>query len=110
MPCQANTSELCGAGNRIAVYQNADATPLDPNLCIVERDFTNFHLQAVPVTGNPPSAVPGGSIRQVYAVTLNFNGNDDPQYTILSVCVNIMIRVLNYLCSYIEIISADLHE
>lgn len=86
IPCKANTSELCGAGNRIAVYQNVNGTPLDSNACIVGRDFTNFHLQAVPVTGSPPSAVPGGPIRQVYAVTLNFNGNNAPQYTILSVC------------------------
>jgi len=27
-PCKANTSELCGAGNRIAKYQNTNGTAL----------------------------------------------------------------------------------
>jgi len=96
MPCKPNTSVLCGVGNRIAVYQNTNVTLLNHKACIVGSDFTNFHLQAVPVTGNPPSAIPGGPIRQVYAITVNFNGNTVPQYTILSVRATSNIRLFEY--------------
>ncbi|KJA23963.1 hypothetical protein HYPSUDRAFT_201077 [Hypholoma sublateritium FD-334 SS-4] len=38
-PCVADSTELCGAGSRIAVYQDTSATPPDPQQCL-----TNFQL------------------------------------------------------------------
>jgi hypothetical protein len=83
-PCVADTSELCGAGNRLAVYQDSSATPISPDTCITGRSFFNFHLQAVPVN-SAGGALVGGVTRQIYAVTLNFNLENTVQYTILSV-------------------------
>lgn len=38
-PCVADSTELCGAGSRIAVYQDTSASPPDPQQCL-----TNFQL------------------------------------------------------------------
>ena len=38
-PCVADSTELCGAGSRIAVYQDMSATPPNPQQCL-----TNFQL------------------------------------------------------------------
>jgi hypothetical protein len=84
IPCNANTAELCGAGNRLAVYQDSSAIPISPDTCITGRGFFNFQLQAVPVD-SVGEALAGGVTKQIYAVTLNFNFEDTVEYTILSV-------------------------
>lgn len=84
IPCNANTAELCGAGNRLAVYQDSSAIPISPDTCISGRGFFNFQLQAVPVN-SAGEALVGGVTKQIYAVTLNFNFEDTVEYTILSV-------------------------
>ena len=89
MRCDANTTEFCGAGNRLAVYQDSSATPISPGTCITGRgpwDFGGFGLQAVPVD-SAGAALVGGVIKQIYAVLLNFNLQNTVQYTILSVSV-----------------------
>jgi len=87
IPCKANTAELCGAGNRLAVYQDSSAIPISPDKCITGRGFFNFQLQAVPVNSAGGLLV-GGVTKQIYAVTLNFNLQDTVQYTILSVSIS----------------------
>jgi len=88
MPCQADGLELCGAGNRLALYQDSDATPLDPAACIPGRQgsFQNFQLQAVAKQG-PLNTV------QIYPATLNPNTDNAPQYTILSVCTSSVLHM-----------------
>ena len=84
IPCKANTAEFCGAGNRLAVYQDSSAIPISPDKCITGQGFFDFQLQAVLVNSTGEILV-GGVTKQIYAVTLNFNLQDTVQNTILSV-------------------------
>lgn len=50
-PCPADSTELCGAGNRLVLYQNIAATPPSPDSCITWRgqhSFQNNVLYATP--------------------------------------------------------------
>ena len=91
MPCDANPLELCGAGSRLALYQDSSATPISPDTCIPGRgrwDFQNTPLQAVPVN-SAGGALAGGVTKQIYSYITNFNSQNRPQDTILTVSVRI---------------------
>jgi len=76
MPCEADMLEHCGAGNRLALYQDSSATPLDPQACILSRQQSfEFQLQAVARQG-PLNGF------QIWAKRLT------PEYSILSVFHN----------------------
>jgi hypothetical protein len=49
MPCAGNNMELCGASLLLALYQDGDATPLDPQACFPFN--TNIELQAIAKQG-----------------------------------------------------------
>jgi len=101
MPCNANTSELWVAGNRLAVYQDSGATPISPDTCLTGLGFFNFDLQAIPM--NPAGgALAGGVTRQIYAVTLNFNFATTAEYTILSVCLPQVMVLFEFLAFFHE--------
>ena len=58
-PCQADATELCGSGNRLAVYQDTGVSPPGfqtclPNPRIVGTGLSGFrfHMQAVPLSGS----------------------------------------------------------
>ncbi|KAF5325139.1 hypothetical protein D9619_009963 [Psilocybe cf. subviscida] len=58
MPCQNDNTEVCGAGNRLAVYQDTSATPPAAGVCLTNvAQFNNpnspymFNLTAVPIPG-----------------------------------------------------------
>ncbi|KAH9484852.1 WSC domain-containing protein [Psilocybe cubensis] len=79
--CPGDNTELCGAGNRMLVYQDSTATPPSPNTCITWRDassFINNVLQAVPKSGSGP-------ITKLYAIPTN-PFTDPLYYTIISTC------------------------
>jgi hypothetical protein len=55
-PCQADATELCGSGNRLAVYQDTSVSAPDFQTCLTNRQFVaktgfRFDLQAVPLHG-----------------------------------------------------------
>ncbi|KAH9479037.1 WSC domain-containing protein [Psilocybe cubensis] len=68
MVCVADSTELCGAGNVLAVYQDTTATPLDQNTCLSlgilfpgaggVPDF-NFNLLMVPSSGTGTNVLLG---------------------------------------------------
>jgi len=56
-PCQADATELCGSGNRLAVYQDTGVSPPSfqtclPNARIVGNSGFRFHMQALPLGGS----------------------------------------------------------
>jgi hypothetical protein len=53
-PCQADATELCGSGNRLAVYQDTSVSPPDFQTCLTNQQFVSFRfgLQAVPRGGS----------------------------------------------------------
>ncbi|PPQ69508.1 hypothetical protein CVT24_001462 [Panaeolus cyanescens] len=56
MACPGDSTEVCGAGNRMTLYQNSAATPPDPAQCITWRGtWWNGYLRAVrrDGTGSP---------------------------------------------------------
>ncbi|KAF8162716.1 WSC domain-containing protein [Crassisporium funariophilum] len=79
--CPGDSTEQCGAGSRLALYQDTAATPPSPNTCITWRDgfsFGNNVLQAIPKSGL-------GTFTKLYAIAVN--GFLDPiYYTIISTC------------------------
>ncbi|KAF8961440.1 WSC domain-containing protein [Flammula alnicola] len=81
-PCLADPTELCGAGNRLAIYQDTTATPPNPQQCLTNSQFTSttqpfsFDLQAVPTPG-------GGAPVQIGALELAATSGA-PSYFLLS--------------------------
>ncbi|KAF8878018.1 WSC domain-containing protein [Gymnopilus junonius] len=68
MVCLANSAELCGAGNRLAVYVDTTAPPLDLNTCLnsvqlqaISPPIFNFDLEGryIPAFPGAPVSVPG---------------------------------------------------
>ena len=57
MPCVANTTELCGAGNRLAIYVQTTAPPITPTACLGLGNPFNFDLVAVFVPASPGASV-----------------------------------------------------
>ncbi|KAF9477667.1 WSC-domain-containing protein [Pholiota conissans] len=55
MPCQADGTEICGAGNRLVVYQDTTATPPSTQQCLTNSQLYStsyaFTLHAVPIQG-----------------------------------------------------------
>jgi len=51
MPCAGNNMELCGGSLSLALYQDGDATPLDPQTCFPQDFITNIELQAIAKQG-----------------------------------------------------------
>jgi len=47
IPCVANTTELCGAGNRLAVYVQTTAPPITPTACLGLGNPFTFDLVAM---------------------------------------------------------------
>ncbi|PPR08007.1 hypothetical protein CVT24_003758 [Panaeolus cyanescens] len=77
--CPGDSTELCGAGNRMVLYQNSAATPPSSSSCINWRgNWWNNILEAVPKTG-------GGSATRLYAIPTN-PFTDPIYYTIISTC------------------------
>lgn len=81
--CPGDSTELCGAGNRMIVYENSAATPPSTSTCITWRDqwsFGNNVLRAVP-------KIPGtGPTTKLFAIPTN-PFTDPIYYTIISVSV-----------------------
>ncbi|KAF9477666.1 WSC-domain-containing protein [Pholiota conissans] len=59
MACNADPTEICGAGNRLAVYQDTTATPPGAQTCLTNSQIHSitFGLQAVPLNGGTPLAL-----------------------------------------------------
>jgi hypothetical protein len=77
--CPGDSTELCGAGNRLVLYQNSAATPPSSSSCITWRgNWWNNILEAVPKTGS-------GSATKLYAIPTN-PFTDPIYYTIISTC------------------------
>ncbi|KAF8890280.1 WSC domain-containing protein [Gymnopilus junonius] len=63
LACNSDNKELCGAGNRLTVYQDTTAQPLNAQVCLTTTQLHSsneafaFNLQAVPVTGGAPQIV-----------------------------------------------------
>ncbi|KAH6908531.1 WSC domain-containing protein [Coprinopsis sp. MPI-PUGE-AT-0042] len=81
--CPGDSTEYCGAGNRMILYQNTAGTPPSTSSCINWRDVNGFSfgnniLEAVPKTG-------GGSVTRLYAIPTN-PFTDPIYYTIISTC------------------------
>ncbi|KDR71220.1 hypothetical protein GALMADRAFT_75173 [Galerina marginata CBS 339.88] len=59
--CNADTTELCGAGNRLAVYVDSSAPPLNTQTCLnsaqLQATTFNFDLVAVFVPASQGAAV-----------------------------------------------------
>ncbi|KAF9459881.1 WSC domain-containing protein [Collybia nuda] len=90
MVCGDDPTELCGAGNRLALYQNSVATPPSASLClssqppgtaVVPRNFQNTGIVAVDRSGNNGLQIYGATP----VVTL---GDTGPEYLLLSHCRN----------------------
>ncbi|PPQ82515.1 hypothetical protein CVT26_013009 [Gymnopilus dilepis] len=74
MVCNADSTELCGAGNRLAVYQDTTATPIPTTQCLTTAilfpgaggvpDF-NFNLQMVPSSGGGTPTLLGAVFRNM---------------------------------------------
>ncbi|KAJ3532718.1 hypothetical protein NMY22_g7626 [Coprinellus aureogranulatus] len=78
-PCPGDGTELCGAGNRMVVYQDSAATPPSTSACINWRDgfsFGNNVLYAIPKTAG------GGPTTKLYAIPTN--PFTDPIFTLSS--------------------------
>ena len=82
-PCQADDTELCGSGNRLAVYQDITKEIPSVSTCLANERVTNvnqsfkFDLQASP---NPN----GGTPIQIGALEFTAHAGA-PSYFILSV-------------------------
>ncbi|TFK18836.1 WSC-domain-containing protein [Coprinopsis marcescibilis] len=79
--CPGDSSEYCGAGNRLVLYQNSAATPPSTSTCITWRDsfsFGNNILEAIPKTGSGP-------VTQLFSIPTN-PFTDPIYYTIISTC------------------------
>ncbi|KAF4623684.1 hypothetical protein D9613_002308 [Agrocybe pediades] len=57
--CAGDSTELCGAGNRLSVYVDTAVPPLNPNACLANSAISpsspnsfKFNLQMVPASGN----------------------------------------------------------
>ncbi|KAF8890279.1 WSC domain-containing protein [Gymnopilus junonius] len=65
MACQADDTEICGAGNRLTVYQDTSAPPLNVLSCLTNSQLHasngafKFNLQAVPTAGGGAPLVVG---------------------------------------------------
>jgi hypothetical protein len=82
-PCQADATELCGNGNRLAVYQDTTAILPDPQQCLPNFAILHhFNLQAVPSPGGG-TPVPLGGLK---VATTSQNGIGINWY-LLSVCI-----------------------
>ena len=80
-PCPGDSSESCGAGNRMVVYTDTAGTPPSPSTCITWRDgfsWGNGILEAVDKTNT------GGGKTRLYAIPTN-PFTDPIYYTIISV-------------------------
>ncbi|KAF6764564.1 WSC domain-containing protein [Ephemerocybe angulata] len=80
--CPGDASELCGAGNRMVIYQNSAATPPSTSACINWRDgftFGNNVFYAVPKT------LGAGPTTKLYAIPTN-PFVDPIYYSIISTC------------------------
>lgn len=87
MPCGNDPTELCGAGNRLALYQNSAATPPSTSVClgsqvpgaaVSPRNFQNTGIVAVDRAG--------GNSLQIYSATpIVTHGDTGPEYSLLSV-------------------------
>ena len=64
MICKADGLELCGSGNRLAVYEDTDAVSLPSTGCLNsdqlhaindKMTFDTFHLFAAPASGTGPT-------------------------------------------------------
>ena len=68
MACVANDAELCGAGNRLAVYVDSSQPPLNLETCLnsvqlqaIDPPVFNFDLEGhyIPASPGAPVSVPG---------------------------------------------------
>lgn len=56
-PCVANTTELCGAGNRLAMYVDTTAPPITQTACLGLGNPFTFDLVAMFVPASPGAPV-----------------------------------------------------
>jgi len=77
MICIANNTELCGAGNRLAVYEDISVTPLSSGACLDSSQLHgttfNFGLSTVSesparLANNELAAHPGQATIQITTV------------------------------------------
>lgn len=85
MVCSGDSTELCGAGNRIALYQNTAASPPNPNSCLPaannqgQRNYQNTGIVAVDINnGEDPLEIWGATPDVTH-------GDTGPEFTLLSV-------------------------
>ncbi|KAF8993388.1 WSC domain-containing protein [Cyathus striatus] len=82
MVCSGDHTELCGAGNRLVLYQDTAATPLSDS-CLSGRDgssFSNTGIQVIPKQGNAVRGI------QMFANTLDPSTDGSIQHTVITSC------------------------
>ena len=59
--CVADATELCGAGNRLAVYEDTSAPPPNPQTCLTnfQLSLLTLFLQWVPSSGGTAAQLTG---------------------------------------------------
>ncbi|PPR07633.1 hypothetical protein CVT26_001701 [Gymnopilus dilepis] len=85
MPCAADGTALCGAGNRLAVYVDTTAPALDLNTCLnsVQLQSTNPPIFNFDLEGRYIPAFPGAPV-SVSAPLANFPKQGNPNFQILA--------------------------
>lgn len=90
--CDADHTELCGAGNRLAVYEDTTAPPLDFGTCLLPSFITpdsetgyKFTFKMVPSSGGG-SSVPLALVPNGDPALVNGGGPLPQQFFQLSVC------------------------
>jgi len=88
MVCTADYTELCGAGNRLAVYVDSSAPSLDLNTCLnsVQLQATNPPVFNFDLEGHYVPAFPGAAV-SVPGILGNFQLPSTPNIQILVVSI-----------------------
>ena len=95
MDCVANNTEICGAGNRLAVYVDTSQPPLDLQTCLnsVQLQSTdppvfNFDLEGhyIPAFPGAPVSTPG--------ILGNFQESSGVQILVVSIAPFLLLRPL----------------
>ncbi|KAF8993378.1 hypothetical protein BDQ17DRAFT_1368424 [Cyathus striatus] len=87
MVCSGDSTEFCGAGSRLALYQDNSATPPNPSTCITGRDsfsFGNSGIQFIPRQGSTNTV--NGTGPQMFATTLDPSTDGSLQHTVITNC------------------------
>ncbi|KAF8993372.1 WSC domain-containing protein [Cyathus striatus] len=86
MVCSGDSTEFCGAGSRLALYQDNSATPPNPSTCIMGRDSFSFGdsgIQFIPRQSSTNTV--NGTGPQMFATTLDPSTDGSLQHTVITV-------------------------